>query len=215
MTLYGDVQIYECDLETLKPSQWINDIIIQFYYEYLTKELLKDESVLFLPPSLSHLITNVPDVLRVTSALPTGLPKKRLVFIPINDSTSFEYSGSHWSLLIFFRDTSTYYYYDSLGSSNMYQAKTCMKKIHAVLSPLNPSRHFAVVETPRQINSFDCGVYVMAISRIIAERFVKRVDCLTDKPGDLAVWRLSSVITPEYVTKLRSDVHDLILKLAR
>ncbi|CAI5536373.1 unnamed protein product [Closterium sp. Naga37s-1] len=37
---FGDVLLRECDVATLEPSQWLNDKIIEFYFEYLSRTLL-------------------------------------------------------------------------------------------------------------------------------------------------------------------------------
>ncbi|CAI5980563.1 unnamed protein product [Closterium sp. NIES-64] len=37
---FGDVLLRECDVATLESSQWLNDKIIEFYFEYLSRTLL-------------------------------------------------------------------------------------------------------------------------------------------------------------------------------
>ncbi|CAI5475618.1 unnamed protein product [Closterium sp. Yama58-4] len=37
---FGDVLLRACDVATLEPSQWLNDKIIEFYFEYLSRTLL-------------------------------------------------------------------------------------------------------------------------------------------------------------------------------
>ncbi|GJP35329.1 hypothetical protein CLOM_g19832 [Closterium sp. NIES-68] len=37
---FGDVLLRECDVATLEPSQWLNDKVIEFYFEYLSRTLL-------------------------------------------------------------------------------------------------------------------------------------------------------------------------------
>ena len=46
---YHDAIIYEDDLKILKSeTEWLNDRIISFYFEYLSKEIYEDEKILLI-----------------------------------------------------------------------------------------------------------------------------------------------------------------------
>ncbi|KAI9193407.1 uncharacterized protein BJ171DRAFT_528232 [Polychytrium aggregatum] len=220
---YGDVIIDKEDFDLLEEGQWLNDTIIQFYYEYLELQVHKNNPhVEFLRPSIVHLVTNTQDPTSLQSALPKDLAKKNIVFLPINDSdgTTNSISGSHWSLLVFYRPTNSFYYYDSLGRYNLSAAKLTKDKFAPLLVPrlLNKFEqvsHFAQVETPIQVNGYDCGCYTIAITEILADRLTGAITSeLTLKPGDLSLFRLKSLLTPVAVAQKRWAIKDMILGLA-
>lgn len=46
---YHDAIIYKEDLQILKSdTEWLNDRVISFYFEYLSKEVYEDEKILFI-----------------------------------------------------------------------------------------------------------------------------------------------------------------------
>ncbi len=53
-------------------------------------------------------------------------------------------------------------------------------------------------EAPKQVNSYDCGVYVLAIAEAVLQ-----------SPKDPKF----SIITPEYVTRKREDIKNTIARL--
>lgn len=75
------------------------------------------------------------------------------------------------------------------------------------------------MKTPPQINGFDCGVYLMAITHILVDRMIGPdgvgKDGVSVKPGDLSRWQLSHIVTPEVVAEKRLEVKDIILALAK
>jgi len=117
--------------------------------------------------------------------------------MPINDNQdTTSTGGSHWSVLIFDRTEHTLLYYDSMQYGNLQEAKSTAKKISPLIDP-KLSVNIVSKATPQQINSFDCGLYVLAISELIA------------KNGSTSV-SLVKNITPEIVAHKRKEVRDLI-----
>ncbi|KAJ3299934.1 SUMO1 sentrin specific peptidase 8 [Borealophlyctis nickersoniae] len=165
-----------------------------------------------------HLLAHISDPTDLASALPPGLQEKLAVFIPVNDEQrNVAGGGSHWSLMVYFRPTNTFYYYDSLGTLNRDSAKQTMRSLTPLIAGEATSSFFADVDTPPQTNPFDCGVYVMAITELIASRITSPAlgaASIAEKPGDLSRWRLSDLLRPEDVKKKRQEVKQLILKFA-
>ncbi|TPX35243.1 hypothetical protein SmJEL517_g02255 [Synchytrium microbalum] len=217
---YGDVQLSRDDVELLKAPNWINDSLIEFYYEYLERELFPTSSgICFLRPALVQLIAHQEDPTQLKHALPTDLQHQRAIFCPLTDVTDNSAGGSHWSLLVFFRDTNTFYYYDSYGNYNVPSAKYKLAKLYAAFTnDTSSAPAFAEVTTPSQINGYDCGCYVLAISDILAKRlhsvFSSRKSVeVTGKPGDLAQWNISKLLPPEEIHQYRERVRQLIEEL--
>ncbi|KAI8930388.1 hypothetical protein BC831DRAFT_440348, partial [Entophlyctis helioformis] len=215
---YGDAQVNSHDMETIQPGEWVGDAIIEFYYEYLAEAVFPNNkrSILFLQPAVAHLIGNVQDASFLAGALPPDIKDKPLIFAPINDSAGDGGGGSHWSLLVFFRPTNSFYYYDSMGAANLSHAHRTMKALFAIVSGSESSSLpiLTRIDTPMQVNGYDCGVYVMAITHLLCTRIIDRGLDLAEKPGDLSAWRLSHSIPPDFITKKRKDIRELILKLA-
>jgi sentrin-specific protease 8 len=99
----------------------------------------------------------------LTFALPPNIDQRQVIFIPINDGDATQaYSGSHWSLMVYVRATNTFYYYDSLQSSNMKQAVHTSGRIYPLLNVDEPSQ-FVSMTTSQQNNGSDCGGGLMCI----------------------------------------------------
>ncbi|KAL2916290.1 hypothetical protein HK105_204046 [Polyrhizophydium stewartii] len=213
---FGDVRLYDHDLETVAPGEWVGDVIIEFYYEYLERAAFPQlaKQVQFVQPAVACLLSNAPDAGMLAGALPPDLGSKQAVFLPVNDSTGLEPGGSHWSLLCFYKPTHTCYYYDSLGSSNLPHAQRTARALDAVLGHDSPSA-FVQIDTPVQVNGFDCGVYVMVITHILCSRFASRGFDVADKPGDLSGWRLLHNVPHDLVARRRTEIRELILKMSQ
>ena len=77
---YGDVQIYQEDLATLEPGEWLNDTIIEFMFEYYES----DESfknLYFCRPCIVHLMSHSTNNTDLGSALSPDLATKEIICI--------------------------------------------------------------------------------------------------------------------------------------
>ncbi|KAF8653783.1 hypothetical protein HU200_061902 [Digitaria exilis] len=174
---HGDVVLIRSDLAVLRGPRFINDRIIAFYFAHLSADLGDD--LLLLPPSIPYLLSNLPDPASVAAvAEPLRLASRRLVLLPVNDNAdaSVPEGGSHWTLLVIDNTTNPsgprFVHHDSLrGAPNLPVACRLADALRPLLLQGDSRRRATVpvVEgpTPRQNNSYDCGVYVMAIARAI------------------------------------------------
>jgi sentrin-specific protease 8 len=106
------------------------------------------------------------------SALPPNLDKSQAIFIPINDGKpNIANSGSHWSLLVYLRATSTFYYYDSLHNANIMSARLTARRLTPLLG-LGYYPQFISMWTPAQPNGADCGVCVIAITDFLVDKIL-------------------------------------------
>ncbi|CAG0884292.1 unnamed protein product [Cyprideis torosa] len=107
------------------PDQWLNDRIIGFYLAYLLRNHTEPTrsgraTFLTLDPSVAQLVKlSHPEMAQaVTSDL--RIPSDYdLVLVPVNDCTDPEVvlGGSHWSLLVWEKQTNTSYHLDSTESN--------------------------------------------------------------------------------------------------
>ena len=203
---YGEAMIRLDDLNLLIEPNWINDNILEFCCEYNEKNSNSD--IMFLRPAMVHLLTNCNDPETARIAAPSLLPQANVIFIPVNDNSQNIVGGSHWSLLVYSRKTETFYYYDSLNGYNLSSAR----RTHARLSPLisNFKTSLVQVDTPKQINGYDCGVYVICIT----EEILRRINA-NEKMESLDQWKLLNIVTPKNVTEKRSLLYKLMIALER
>lgn len=205
---YHDSLLYESDVKLLQSSQWLNDKIIGFIYEYFEnekyKEIFKKNLVACLNPSVVQLIKLTQDTNEAILCFmdPLKLNTKKYILIPINDNSSENIGGSHWSLLLIERNSKVAYHFDSFGSSNKFIAQGLYQKFKHYFE-CEKFEEFS--KTPQQTNTFDCGMYLVAFSEAILKSLVTKCQDIFE----------FSVITPKFISELRKQFHDLIFELAK
>lgn len=159
---YHDVRLTREDVDSIRHDDWLTDNVICFWEEYLEREKLSEypkAHIVLLRPSMAFMLQNTKDPLTLKSALP-DFQKTTHVFLPVNDcrDVTVAEGGSHWSLLLVSIVDGVAFHYDSLGSSNLHDAKLVSHKISQLLG--KPLRFINLEDCPQQENSVDCGVYV-------------------------------------------------------
>ena len=105
-------------LQCLRPRQWLNDEVINFYFHMLMSGLYRRDGffsfssfffVKLLVPNVGYTYKNVR---RWTKNV--DIFSKKKIFIPIN------IGNSHWTLLLIDLMIKTISYYDSLGNEDVY-----------------------------------------------------------------------------------------------
>ncbi|KAI9244851.1 hypothetical protein BDA99DRAFT_472460 [Phascolomyces articulosus] len=208
---YHDVVIHEHDYETLEDKQWMNDTILAFHQEYLDRNVIPDSAkILLLRPGMVELIVHIQDVTYISSALPPNLNHYDALFIPVSDSRPHAgFSGSHWSLLVFLKRSHAFYYYDSMGESNIAAARLTARRMIAILGYANQPPRFIHMNTPHQANSADCGAYVIAITDNLVQRMI------SSSSSGLTVERLMHIEKSDIraVKNVRKELRKLIQQL--
>ncbi|KAL1827024.1 hypothetical protein ACET3Z_005436 [Daucus carota] len=211
---YNDVVLRQSDLHILSEPEFLNDRIIEFYLSYLHSQFPSPD-IMLVPPSISFWITNCPDVESVKHFVePLKLPEKKLIIFPVNDNIDLTKAegGNHWSLLAFERDANLYVHHDSLGGYNTCHAKRLYEAVvpHMESSSTKSCGRFVECSsTPQQKNGYDCGLYVLAIARVIWLWYS------SSGPKDEGLW-YSSVeqqVTPSVVSGMRRDILRVISSL--
>lgn len=172
----GDAVVRRSDVATLGPRGWLNDAVIAFAYERLGEDPAMLAGRVLVPPSCVMLLRYAPSV------QPGLLPcrgDEDGIFLPVNNSNApgQANSGGHWSLAVVGGSTGERVcrHYDSMGRANAAQAAEVASRFGARLE--HPA-------CPQQRNSWDCGVYVLAITECLLRG--GSVDCITPEIVDEA-----------------------------
>ncbi|KAL8516109.1 hypothetical protein ACS0TY_014692 [Phlomoides rotata] len=207
---YNDVVLRRSDLDILRGPFYLNDRIIEFYFSYLSSSY-PSEDILLVPPSIAFWIKECPDEASLKDFVqPLHLSQKQLMIFPINDNddVAMAEGGSHWSLLAFERNANLFVHHDSSSVLN----NTHSKKVYrAVVSyTASDAKFIDCSDTPKQVNGYDCGLYVTAIARAICEWYA------SEAPKDMKdLWfsEIREQVTPSVVSKMRREILELVSNL--
>lgn len=188
---------------TFEPEQWLTDASLTYAFSALSKDsggpyqelngevkpgsaLPKD--VVFVDPAAAFwfaLETDPEALQKARSSL--KLKDAKLVLCPVNDSQErFKAdSGAHWSLLVAWRSQDSFsvrpkwrcLYYDSLGVHVSSASKLTRVTLLAERL-LGEAVVVGIGRCARQVNSFDCGLYVLVFSRWILSATLKHWDAM-------------------------------------
>lgn len=207
---YHDAIIRQSDYRILQSRQWINDSLIEFWYEYLTHNLFKEYSnqLLCLSPSLTQLIKMTDSMDEIQAILqPLEIQQRKLILIPMNDNLSYDYGGSHWSLLVFINDDgddqSRLEYYDSANQEQHKEMMINIKIIGSKLSQLlscDPDIHFK--QCHPQEDGYNCGIHLICNSHAICQKYLNN-----DQRS------ITTIITNEQIRSFRIELIDIIDRL--
>ncbi|XP_050370355.1 NEDD8-specific protease 1 [Argentina anserina] len=206
---YQDVVLRRSDLDILSGPYFLNDRIIEFYFSYLSSG---SGEILLVPPSITFWIMNCPAESLKDFLDPLDFPNKKLVIFPVNDNddVSEAEGGFHWSLLAFERSINTFVHHDSsLGGWNKRPAKrlyNAVKNFMGDSSSATDPVYKECTDSPNQVNGYDCGMYVLAITRILCSWYGSK-----DEDGD-NLWfsAVKEQVTPSAVSAMRGEILDLI-----
>lgn len=102
---YHDSIVRSSNLQTLNDSNWLDDNIITFAFEYLQYEskFTKDNQNLFVfvTPPVVQLLKMSDDLFAEQLLQSIDFLEKKFLILPINNNKQVTiFGGSHWSLLI-------------------------------------------------------------------------------------------------------------------
>lgn len=182
------------DLKTLLPGKWLNDNVIDYYFNLIANQNDKYFSW------TSHFFTTLKSrgyqgVKRWGKRKKLNPFEKTLIFIPIN------ISSTHWALAIINNSTKTICYYDSLSSisqdsdydsddvefSDLYLIKSYLEgEVERLNLNEDVSQYKLMpnIKVPQQRNGYDCGVFTCVCASYIA-----KLQSLTYKQDDMPIFR--------------------------
>jgi sentrin-specific protease 8 len=210
---FQESTLYEEDLDILRlrGSGWLSSNVIDFWFCHLeyTKYAgcLGDAHVLILHPATLFIIAMTEDPNELVEFLePLQLHLQRVVFLPVNNETQRDLTGhatgTHWSLLMYERDTNRFRHFDSYNGVNNKNAHRISIKLHAVLGCVNapPPTFEVVADAAQQLNGRDCGLYVCA-------NVDDQIALLLNKP------RME--LSAANVASIRNQIYELAQKMAK
>ena len=202
---YHDSLLRVSDLKLLEKSNWLNDQIIGFVFEYFEyekyKSLVEANKIIFLNPNFSQILKITNDMNQLVEVFldPLEVLKREIIIFPINNnSTAATAGGSHWSIMAIYKNEQKFVHYDSFHSANK---EIAVKIYNKFKSYFQCNQFYDDITCPQQCNTSDCGVYLLAISDSIANSVLK------NKSLDM------SGITTDFIDNLRIDYKKLIISL--
>ncbi|XP_043270475.1 sentrin-specific protease-like [Venturia canescens] len=158
-------KVKEEDLQTLEGTRWLNDEIINSYFDLISKERTFGQRVYamssFFFPRL-HL-NGYEAVRRWTKKI--NIFKYDKVLVPVH-------LGNHWCLAIINFENKTIIYYDSFKGKNPRYLETLLQYLIKEAGQkeekpiIKEEWHLATKQDiPRQTNGYDCGVFVCMYAR--------------------------------------------------
>ena len=166
---FGDSIIRSSDLKLLDAPNWLNDRIISFYFEYMYEKVFESSNKLvMISPEVCQFLKMVQHKGEVEIFFePLNLEDKDLIVLAVNDSDNPDRpGGSHWSLLMFSRQASEFFHFDSSTGMNHQAARQLSERTHSYLmSKMQIEDRFPLkmkeVQVLQQSNGYDCGVHLL------------------------------------------------------
>ena len=170
---YDDVSIYQGDLDTLKPGQWLNDQIISFSMARIEKTLHDSgTAVRFLDASLVSCLRlqldddDEDDTKGFVEGI--GLTTSSAVVVPLTNRTSMDTHSTHWSLLYIDLNDDLALHLDSHHNYNHGAAEMATSDIYQLLKRAEVPEVIDV-KCPQQENGYDCGIFTILHAQCLAE----------------------------------------------
>jgi len=214
---YKSCSIKQSDIDCLSDYQYLNDLIISFYYEILNEKYISNDIVL-LDPAVSMSIIFDQDLDDINNCIfqPLGMKDKKFIFVPINDNTKIEYktSGSHWALNIIDVNNNTIYYLDSM-SSNISNAKISVRKFQKLFG--KKFNFVYALEKTYQTNSSDCGMFILGFTETIL-KYLKEKNFNSNALNNIKfddILQDSEKVKQNNMPSFRKEIKNIIYKLIK
>lgn len=209
---FHNTLLRESDVNLLMGAHWLNDQIISFYLEYLEQVVFQNtRGLLFISPDVVQCLKFVCRDEMSIFLEPLNAVGKSFIFLPLNDNNEVKAGGNHWSLLVFSRPESTFFYYDSLSSgTSLRSLRPFLLELAAAIDC--PEFDIRQGDCVKQNNSYDCGIHVLCNVECLARRAQKH-NALDDESMSTSSDEDPTKITHQKVRQKRQDLIDLIRKL--
>lgn len=233
---FGETDVYQSDLQLLKCPNWLNDTIINFCCDYLklveftSSKHARD--IVFVYPGTSFILLHESDSEDMMDTMDgQGIRADTgLALFPLNNNENvLGGGGSHWALLAYTGSDGKFAYFDSMGKANERTAKQLASQLRWGFDEQQKNKKTSTstangtavgdektkhkqthvempITAPQQLNTYDCGVYTVAIAHQLARAYV-------DGSGKLTVGKAKeylSQLTPEHITNYRKTIRKWI-----
>ena len=164
---------------TFSGEQWVGDEGIRLVHQSLTQPNGSPlpENIYFMTPCEAlHVVSDVDPTEHVQAV---AVHTRHLVFVPINDAAVDEQElryndGKHWSLLLIYRvagnSSSVTFCCKHIDSLALCSHKARAQNIARALVP--GGLQVELLPCSKQMNSYDCGIYVLHHSELILRAFL-------------------------------------------
>ncbi|CDW90316.1 sentrin-specific protease 8 [Stylonychia lemnae] len=190
---YHSSTIRKSDLLCLNPQSWLNDQVINYFFEYISHELIPMEynkRIKLLDPAVVadiYMTNKKEDLIEMYGHLDLHLAE--LIIMPVNNNQD-PTSMSSW----FYFDSSHGEYSMIENTAALMQNMKFVLKQEKIkethkqpfnfgwgLSNLNQSMKIEYVDNiPKQHNNYDCGIYLMSFAESLVLNFISRDGNLGD-----------------------------------
>ena len=212
---YKSCSIKKSDIDCLSDYQYLNDLIISFYYEILNEKYTSNDIIL-LDPAVSMSIIFDQDLDDINNCIfqPLEMKNKKFIFVPINDNTKIEYkiNGSHWALNIIDVNNNTIYYLDSM-LNNISNAKISVRKFQKLFG--KKFNFVYALENTYQTNSSDCGMFVLGFTETIL-KYLKEKNFNSNSLNNIKfddILKNSDRVKQNNMQSFRQEIKKIIYKL--
>ena len=103
---------------------------------------------------------------------PLNPSEKSFIIFAVNDNSTTNSGGSHWSLAVFSRHDKIFYHFDSVSKLNHSSFKSLTKILKICLQC--PDAEICEIPCLQQNNSCDCGLYVLCHTDLVFQTIEKR-----------------------------------------
>ncbi|XP_042905603.1 sentrin-specific protease 8 isoform X1 [Parasteatoda tepidariorum] len=208
---YENSLLRQSDVELLNATNWLNDNIIAFWFEYLEYDIYKDHKDVFgfVCPQVVQYLKFAPAEEVKSTIDGLELNKKQLVFFPVNDCRAQTIpGGTHWSLLVYKSSENLFQHYDSYScSSNLSVAEHLAEVLFPFLRNSSTAGHSPNLQEmvcAQQMNSYDCGMHVICNTDGLCKKY------LNNDPRSI-----SEIVPSSLVSTSRGTLKDLIYSLKK
>jgi hypothetical protein len=154
------------DIQTLSPCSWLNDTVIDYYFNLL----LLDQPSYFSFSSYFYTSLNTKGIATVEKWYSkSNIFGYKKIFVPVLVS-------NHWILVVIDIETSRLILYDSFSSNYnqiLNQIALFLTHMYKFYYNTELSWNFEIIHArslPRQKNSYDCGMYVCKFAEFIINK---------------------------------------------
>ena len=214
---YKSCSIKKSDIDCLSDYQYLNDLIISFYYEILNEKYTSNDIIL-LDPAVSMSIIFDQDLHDINNCIfqPLEMKNKKFIFVPINDNTKIEYkiNGSHWALNIIDVNNNTIYYLDSM-LGNISNAKVSVRKFEKLFG--KKFNFVYALENTYQTNSSDCGMFILGFTETIL-KYLKEKNFNSNALNNIKfddILKNSDRVKQNNMQSFRQEIKNIIYKLIK
>ncbi|CAI4227857.1 unnamed protein product [Auanema sp. JU1783] len=178
----GDTNVYEQDLKSFEPGQWLTDNAISFALEYITsacEEPNREQKHIVYPcftEALKHCsVEEVPIFLGNPEDL---INKTLLVIVSDNTDPNEILGGHHWTLLMWHDDSKCFYFFDSMNGRYHNFVPKIARRIAEHMYGKGFQYTIDIKNGTQQENASDCGMHVIELCRTLMNSSIEEISNL-------------------------------------